>query len=224
MENVKKMPANRLISIISLIVIAGIIGYYIYLLRTGEAQKLLNSIRDLGFVGILIGIMIQSLANIIPVPGEFISIILMQIYGPIWGGLYSWIGGLIGAISALYLTRWIARPLFGKMAQPFLQKVDTFIKQRETFGLLLIRFVPFVPYHFVNYAVGLLKVKIWAFIWTTAIGILPYTIAMSGIYAGVSRGSLRWGLVGGGIFVLLIGIGWYVKRRKVIEDLGQQNG
>lgn len=213
-ENQNKLPNLRLISIISLLVIAIVIGFYIYLLHTGEAQKLLKSIRNLGPIGMLLGIMIQTIANIFPVPGEFISIFLMEIYGPVWGGISSWIGGVAGAIGALYLTKWIARPFFGNLAQPVLQKVDEFIKERETIGLLLFRFVPFVPYHFVNYAAGLLDVKIWGFVWTTGVGILPYTIAMSGIYAGLRHGSYIWGLIGVAIFVILMGIDWLVKKRK----------
>jgi uncharacterized membrane protein YdjX (TVP38/TMEM64 family) len=216
-DNQTKIPNTRLLSLISLIIIAGLVGYYIYLLHTGEAQRLLRSIRDLGFIGILIGIVIQTLVNILPVPGEFISIFLMEIYGPIWGGVYSWIGGVVGAIGALYLTKWIAKPFFGKMAKPFLIKMETFIKKREKLGLLLIRFIPLVPYHFVNYAAGLMKVSMWNFIWTTGIGILPYTIAMSGIYAGLRNGSWVWGIAGFSIFVLLLGINWYVKRRNSIK-------
>jgi uncharacterized membrane protein YdjX (TVP38/TMEM64 family) len=214
MEKQKKTKSTRYISIISILVISLLIGYYIYLLHSGEAQRVVKSIRNLGIFGILVGIIIQSFANIIPVPGEFISVILMEIYGPFWGGIYSWLGGVIGAIGALYLTKWIAKPFFGKLAQPFLQKMDEYIKKQETLGLLLIRFVPLVPYHFVNYAAGLLDVKIWGFIWTTGIGILPYTIAMSGIYAGVRHGSLIWGIIGGCVIIVLMGISWYVKKRK----------
>ena len=214
MKRQQNHPNARLISTISLLIIVGIIGYYLYLMHTGEAQTLINKIRNFGKMGILIGIVVQSVVNIIPVPGEFISIILMEIYGPLWGGIYSWIGGVIGAVGALYLTKWVAKPFFGKMAQPFLQKVDEFTKKHETLGLLLIRFVPFVPYHFVNYALGFLNVNMWGFIWTTGLGILPYTIAMSGIYAGVRKGSLLWGAIGIALFMLLLGLSWLLKRRK----------
>lgn len=206
--------SERLISIVSMLIIACIIGYYIYLLHTGKAQNLLRSIRDLGFIGCLIGLAVQSLANILPVPGEFFSIVLMEIYGPIWGGVISWIGGLAGAIGSLYLTKWIAKPFFGEMAQPFLIKMETFIKKREKLGLLFIRFIPLVPYHLVNYAAGLLNVNIWSFIWTTGVGILPYTIAMSGIYAGFRHGSWEWGIIGVVIFTLLLGINLFAKKKR----------
>lgn len=207
-------PKTKLLSGISIFVIAGIIGYYLYLVHTGEAERLINHIRDFGQIGIVIGILVQSIVNIIPVPGEFISIALMEIYGPILGGVYSWIGGVMGAVGALYLTKWIAKPFFGKLVQPFLHKVEEFTKRHETFGLLLIRFVPLVPYHFVNYTMGFLKINIWSFIWTTGLGILPYTIAMSGLYAGVRNGSLLWGAIGIVVFILLLGLSWMIKGRR----------
>lgn len=214
MASPKAKHTQRYISIIGLVLIGGIVAYYIYLLRIGEAQRLMNSIRHLGYPGILMGIILQAIVNVLPVPGEFTSIALMEIYGPVWGGVYSFLGGIIGAVAAMYLTRWIAKPFFGEMVKPYIDKVEEWVKERETFGMLLIRFIPLVPYHFVNYAAGLLKVKFWVFVWTTALGILPYTIAMSGLYAGVRHGSLKWGIFGGLIFLGLTGISWTAKRRK----------
>jgi uncharacterized membrane protein YdjX (TVP38/TMEM64 family) len=214
LDSLKAKLHKHYISIIVFILICGIIAYYIYLLRIGEAQRIMSSIRNFGYSGILIGIALQALVNILPVPGEFTSIALMEIYGPIWGGLYSLIGGIIGAIGGMYLTRWIARPFFGKMVQPYIAKVEEWLKNRENLGMLLIRFVPLVPYHFVNYAAGLLKVKLWTFIWTTTLGIIPYTIAMSGLYAGVRRGSLVWGIIGCVICLVLAGISWMTRRNK----------
>ncbi|OCT12257.1 hypothetical protein A8709_30955 [Paenibacillus pectinilyticus] len=207
-------PNTKLLSTISILIIAGIIGYYLYLVHTGEAERLIHRIQDFGQMGIVIGIVVQSIVNIIPVPGEFVSIALMEIYGPIWGGVYSWIGGVTGALCALYLTKWIAKPFFGKLAQPFLQKVEEFTKKHETFGLLFIRFLPLVPYHFVNYTMGFLKINVWTFIWTTGLGILPYTIAMSGLYAGVRNGSFLWGAMGIVVFIVLLGISWLLKGRQ----------
>jgi uncharacterized membrane protein YdjX (TVP38/TMEM64 family) len=205
---------KRYISIATLVLVSGAIVYYIYLLRIGEAQRLMSSIRNFGYTGILVGIAFQALVNILPVPGEFTSIALMEIYGPISGGLYSFIGGIVGAVGGMYLARWVAKPFFGEMAKPYTAKVEEWLKKRETLGMLLIRFAPFVPYHFVNYAAGLLNIKLWVFIWTTALGILPYTIGMSGLYAGARRGSLLWGIIGGGIFLVLAGISWMARTRK----------
>jgi uncharacterized membrane protein YdjX (TVP38/TMEM64 family) len=214
----------RVIKLLSLLIIGCLISYYIYLVHTGEAQNILNHIRNLGVLGGIIGTAVQTLTNIIPVPGEFISIALMEIYGPVWGGLFAWLGGIAGAVGALYLTKWIAKPFFANMAQPYLEKMDEFIQKRGQVGLLLIRFVPFVPYHLVNYAAGILNVKLWGFIWTTAIGILPFTLAMSALYAGVRQGSWIWGIAGLGIVVMLVSISWCVSsssRNRRAEQLNR---
>lgn len=205
---------KRVSSLISIVVILIAIALYIYLLHIGAAQRMLKGIRDMGILGIVVGIIFQTIVNILPVPGEFTSIVLMEIYGPWWGGVYSWVGGLLGAIGAMLLSRWITGAFVLQWARPFLDKVQPLVQRHESYGMLMLRFIPLVPYHFVNYASGLLHVKAWIFIWTTAIGILPYTIAMSGIYAGVRQGSLKWGLIGGGVTLILLAVGIYVKKRR----------
>jgi uncharacterized membrane protein YdjX (TVP38/TMEM64 family) len=209
-NNPAKTLNMRLIKLLSLFIIACFTGYYIYLVHTGEAQILLNQIRNLGVLGSFIGIAMQTLANILPVPGEFISIALMEIYGPVLGGLLAWIGGVAGAVGALCLTKWIAKSFFSSMAKPYLDKMEQFMNKRGNMGLLLIRFVPLVPYHLVNYAAGVLNVRFWSFVWTTAIGIAPFHIAMSCIFAGVRNGSWIWGTAGIGVAALLVCVGWYL--------------
>lgn len=56
-----------------------------------------------------------------------------------------------------------------------------------------------------------LKINIWSFIWTTGLGILPFTIAMSGLYAGVRNGSFLWGAIGIAIFIGLLGLSLLIK-------------
>lgn len=203
---------KRLIGISGLMFMAIMIGLYLYFLHTGQAQQAIRHIRYMGFTGAIIGIAVQAIVNIVPVPGEFISILLMELYGPVWGGVCSWLGGLLGALGAFLMTRWVIRPIAENWTKPILRKVDAFIEKRGAVGLLIIRFIPFVPYHPVNYAAGLLRVKVWTFVWTTGLGILPYTIAVSGVYAGVRNGSWIWGVFGVVLFGLLLLLGRFLRK------------
>ncbi len=197
-----KKPTVRTLSIGSLMIFLLLTGIYLYFVHTGAAKGWLESIRQLGVFGIVLGIMIQSLVNVIPAPGEFVSLFLIEIYGPVAGGFYSFIGGVLGAILAYCLSDWIARPIIEPMAKPYLEKIDRWLKKRGDIGLLIIRFVPLVPYHFINYAAGILRVNKMAFIWTTALGILPYTITISSIFAGFRYGKFLPFIIGGGLFIL----------------------
>ncbi|MED1466953.1 TVP38/TMEM64 family protein [Bacillus salipaludis] len=197
-----KKPTARTLSIGSLMIFLLLTGIYLYFVHTGAAKGWLESIRQLGVFGIVFGIMIQSVVNVIPAPGEFVSLFLIEIYGPVAGGFYSFIGGVIGAVLAYHLSDWIARPIIEPMAKPYLEKIDRWLKKRGDIGLLIIRFVPLVPYHFINYAAGILRVNKMAFIWTTALGILPYTITISSIFAGFRYGKFIPFIIGGGLFIL----------------------
>ena len=204
---------RRTISILALLGIAGMIIYCIHLLRTGDAQRMMEIIRHLGVVGITAAVLFQTLLNMLPIPGEFTAVIIMEIYGPIMGGVYLWISGLLGAIAGYYVTWWIAKPILSKRIEPYLNKMEGWLQQHENKGLLLVRFVPLIPYHFVNYAAGMLKAKLRSFVWTTGLGILPHTVAMSILFAGFRKGSMIWGLIGCVIFLLLAGLAWLVKIR-----------
>jgi uncharacterized membrane protein YdjX (TVP38/TMEM64 family) len=189
------------------------IGLYLYGLHTGKIRILLDAIRPLGIWGVLLGIVVLTVVNVLPLPGEFITLFLMEIYGAWQGTFYSWIAGVLGAIAALYLTRWLARPLAERLAGPVIQKVNAWIEKRETIGLLSLRLIPLIPYHLVNYAAGVLRVRAWPYIWTTALGILPFHLAVGGIYAGIRQGALVWGVAGGVLFVILLALGWAFKKK-----------
>lgn len=203
------------ISILGFSIIAGGVIYCVHFLQTPAAQPTLDSIRHLGMVGVFTAILFQSLLNMLPLPGEFTAIIMMEIYGPILGGVYLWSAGILGAVAGYYLIRWIAHSFLGKRVEPYLRKMDAWLRLRhnENTGMLLVRFVPLIPYHFVNYAAGMLNIRMRIFVLTTGLGILPHTAAMSVLYAGFSKGSLMWGVAGCIMFLILAGFAWYFKKR-----------
>ncbi|WP_040949024.1 TVP38/TMEM64 family protein [Gorillibacterium massiliense] len=209
---------SRLISVISFVLIVIAIVYYLHLLKIGVVQHTFKAVQQIGPWGVLIGIIVQTFVNVVPVPGEFTTFLLMEIYGPFLGGFYSWIGGVLGAIGAYYLIRWLSKPFAGAIKDiPYKNKLERFVSEQKASGLLTVRFVPLLPYHMINYASGLLKIDIKTFIWTTMIGLMPYHIAVSGMFAGVRRGSLAMGAIGAAAFIGLILFGRTLKKRKVMS-------
>lgn len=208
---------SRLISLVGLIMVVIAIVVYIYLLKIGVIQHTLKNVQQLGVWGVLIGIITQIIVNIFPVPGEFTTYLLMELYGPVLGGAYSWIGGFLGAIGGYYLSRWLINPYKGSIQNNNFKKIKRYVGEQKAFGLLTARLVPFLPYHLINYASGILKVDIKIFIWTTMIGLIPYHIAVSGMYAGMKKGSIVWGIVGIGLVILLFGLGRMLKKRRPIN-------
>lgn len=211
--NFKVKEAPPAITIIWGALVVIIVGFYLYTIHTGQAQHLLISIHHLGFWGVAAGIVLMAIFCVIPVPSEFISILLMQIYG-IWGGtLYSWLGAILGAVVALYMARALARPLAMRFAKKYVGWIKPWLERRGTLGLLIVRVMPAVPYHVVNYAAGILDVSIWAFLWTSALGLIPFQLALAGVYSGYQYGSWLMYILGGGFFLLLFILGWVFRRK-----------
>lgn len=213
-KRLTRAEANlRLNGFLGAAIVALSILTYFYYLDTGHASQFLFSFRHLGPAGIALSISMLALLSVLPLPSEFVSILLMQIYGVWWGTAYSWFGAVIGAVLALYLSQWTGRPVAEHYAGKHVARAEMWVRTRGALGLLTLRFVPFVPYHLVNYVAGILRVPVWPFAWTTAVGILPFQLAVAGVFSGFRYGSMVFGFVGGALLIGLFALGWRFRRQ-----------
>ena len=179
-------------------------------------------VQSFGVYGIAFAIFLMALLCIIPVPSEFLILLNMEVYGVGWGLFYSWIGAVIGAVAAMYLTRWrfqsLLRRLFSLHRQ---QQVDEWVKRRGTMGLLGLRFVPFVPFHALNYVAGVLNVSFWPFVWTTAVGIIPFDLLMGGAFLGITHGVVPALISGSLCLIVFAGISYVFRKKWLAAFSGQ---
>lgn len=99
------------------------------------------------------------------------------------------IGATIGAAIAFLLSRY----LVGDWVQTkFKDQLKTFNHQFEQNGiyfLLTLRFAPIFPFTWLNLFCGLTNIRIFTFLWTTSLGILPGTLLAS--YTGSQLGQIN---------------------------------
>lgn len=195
---------------------------YLAVLHAGGAHHFLHSVRRLGLLGVVLGVGLLTVLSVIPVPGEFVSIFLLQAYGVLWGTAFSWLGAMLGAVLALFAARSLARPLITRTTDRYLQQIEPWLLRRGAVGLLVVRLLPMVPYHLVNYVAGVLRVPFWPFLWTTALGILPFQLALAGVYSGLRYGSVITGVLGAIVFSVMALLGWRL-RRHWLPRLGPQH-
>ena len=123
-------------------------------------------------------LVLMVLHSFLPLPAEIIAIGNGMIFGPWLGMALTWTGAMLGAVLSFALARGFGRPLVRWALPPrHWQRLDTIPTHPGT--LLLVRLLPVISFNLVNYAAGLLRVDWWTFLWTTALGILPLTIAMA---------------------------------------------
>lgn len=192
--------------------------YSVYLLQTGDGEYIIAWIRHYRFLGFVAVFLFQTLLNMLPLPGELTAVMVLEIYGAYWGGLCLWASGIIGGIGGYWLARSFTSYFAGTRVEPYLAKMEDWLGTSEYKGLLIARFVPFIPYHAVNYAAGLLKVNLFRYMLTTAVGVFPHTVAMSAMYAGIRKGSLLGAVIGCILLIILAGLSWYVKKRSSVKS------
>lgn len=194
---------------IALLVLAAIatVSMWPFLARI-DMTALLDWLRSAGMwtVPVLVGLMIAH--NFVPVPGEVIAVCAGAILGTIAGTAVIWIGAMLGAALAFWISRRFGRALVEDRLDPrHLERLDRIMERQGTAGLVSVRLTPLVAFNVVNYGAGLTNVSWFTFLWTTAIGIVPIT-ALS-VYAGAHMVELSPAMLLGltaaavGIFLVL---------------------
>jgi uncharacterized membrane protein YdjX (TVP38/TMEM64 family) len=112
--------------------------------------------------------------------------------GLLFGG---WIGGaaaIVGATAGATLLFLAARSSFGafltQRAGSKIERLRQGFQKDAVSYLLFLRLVSVFPFWLVNLALAVTGVKLWTFVWTTFVGIMPATLAFA--LAGAGLGSI----------------------------------
>ena len=95
------------------------------------------------------------------------------LYGPVMGTIFVEFSAVFGAVLTFELSRYLARSWVQKKWGEHLIHFDNEVKRRGYIYLLFVRLFPMIPYILVNFLAGLTRVRLWTFLWTTALGSLP---------------------------------------------------
>jgi uncharacterized membrane protein YdjX (TVP38/TMEM64 family) len=120
---------------------------------------------------------LMVLHSFLPLPAEIIPIANGMLFGPLLGIGLTWTGAMLGAVLSFALARALGRP-FVRLVVSDARWAEIERVSLRPGTLLLVRLVPLISFNLVNSAAGLMGVRWWPFLWTTALGILPLTVAM----------------------------------------------
>ncbi|WP_206917238.1 TVP38/TMEM64 family protein [Alicyclobacillus suci] len=199
------------LSTIALIVIFAIL--IVIFFRFDRSNELSRVIQSTGILGVIIAIALMALLSILPVPSEFLMIVIMKIFGPWWGILLSWVGTMIAAIVTFLLARHVGRKLLRHfISEDRVEQISSWIGNRGIFGLIAVRIIPF-PFIVVNYVAGVLRnIRLRDFIWTSAVGGIPYYIGAALVFLGVSKRYMTWLVIGAVALVTVWVAGYFFNR------------
>ncbi|HEX9160952.1 MAG TPA: VTT domain-containing protein [Thermoanaerobaculia bacterium] len=170
------MTARRALKLALVLVIAGILaGIYMSPLRAHlnmrDIRAAVAQFRTYWY-GPLLMIGLYTIGCVLAIPASMFVIVAGFIWGWKLGGSYALIGGLLGAVSSYYVGRFVGEGLldrFGRVGRA----VEKQVEHAGFTSLLLLRFVPGLPFAALNYGSGVARVRFSDFILATTLGLIP---------------------------------------------------
>jgi uncharacterized membrane protein YdjX (TVP38/TMEM64 family) len=122
--------------------------------------------------GPIVFILVYAAGCVFALPASLFVIAAGFIWGWFLGGVYSLVGGMIGAVAAFFLGRFIGSGVlerFGRVGRMVAKQVD----HAGFRSMLILRNIPGIPFAVLNYGAGVCGVRFRDFLPSTFIGIIP---------------------------------------------------
>ncbi|GAB3038339.1 TVP38/TMEM64 family protein [Nocardioides flavus (ex Wang et al. 2016)] len=168
-------------------------------------------VESAGWAGAAVFVVGYALLVLVPSPASVLTILSGVLFGLWWGTLLAWAGALLGAFGGFLLGRRLGRPAVDRMLHGRLQDADQVLARHGLVAVLAVRLLPLFPFTPINYASGLLGVRLRDYVLGTAVGIVPGALAYAAV--GASGADPRGIVIGVACLVVLTLFGGSVGRR-----------
>ena len=174
-------------------------------------QRVISIIRDLGDIGVFIGMFLES--SVVPIPSEVIIIGAGAIGVPMASILiFGSLGAAVGAMVGYFLGRYAAMPAilkYGKfiLIKPHhIYKAEAFAKKYGVYSVLIGRLLPIVPFKVFSIAAGITKIPPIPFAICTLIGVVPRIFFLSVFGASLVKYTKPAVLILAGVIAIFIAV------------------
>ncbi len=182
---------NSILLVLALMFVFSAAMFHFLNIPVTTPENMANFLRSFGLWGPLVVIALMIVHSFIPFPAELLAVCAGAVFGTIWGSAMIWVGAMFGALTAFALSRWLGRAVVQNwISDDHAKLFDRWTDDHGALALLVSRFIPVIAFNLINYAAGLTRVRLWTFVWTTALGILPVTILST--YLGSRMKTLEW--------------------------------
>jgi MYXO-CTERM domain-containing protein len=152
-------------------------------------------VNQLGPAGPAVFIAGYALAVVVLAPGSLLTLAAGAVFGLARGTAFAFTGAVLGSTAAFLVSRYVARDLVASRlaANRRLAAVDRAVEKEGGKIVFLLRLSPVFPFSLLNYALGLTRVRLGAYV-AASVGMLPGTLLY--VYYGKLAGDVA-ALAGG---------------------------
>lgn len=167
----------------------------------------------------MIFLLAQMAASLLFVPRTVLAIAAGLLFGMEWGLVWAALGSVLGATLGFLVARYVNA---GWIEPEGISRLGPMLQRAERGGwrtVAALRLVPIIPHSLANYALGLTRLPLGAYIWGSFLGQLPLTVAYVNLGAAGQRmmaGEAGWivpTLIGVVTLVLSLVLPRLVRRR-----------
>ena len=138
-------------------------------------KELLEQFIDAHYaLSVLVYILVYLVSVAFSVPGATVLTLAGGFLFHLFPGIvYVNVGATLGATFAFLFSRYILGNTIQNKYGVQLERFNRELEENGHLYLLTIRFIPVFPFFLINILSGLTKIRLWTYVWSTSIGILP---------------------------------------------------
>jgi uncharacterized membrane protein YdjX (TVP38/TMEM64 family)/rhodanese-related sulfurtransferase/sulfur relay (sulfurtransferase) complex TusBCD TusD component (DsrE family) len=162
-------------------------------------------VKNAGTLGPLLYIALYASATVLFLPGSLLTLAGGALFGPVWGTLYSLTGATLGATLAFLVARYLAQEWVRQRTGGILKKLLDGVDAEGWKFVAFVRLVPLFPFNLLNYALGLTRIGLVAYIGASFVFMFPGALAYTYLgYAGREAVAGGEGLIQKGLLALAL--------------------
>lgn len=169
-------------------------------------------IAGFGIIAPVVFVIVYALASVLFLPGMVMTLAGGALFGPVWGTLINLLGATLGATAAFLVARHLGADGVSRRLGGRLKDLVTGVEAEGWRFVAFVRLVPLFPYNLLNYALGLTRIRLLAYIAATFVfmgpGAFAYTYvgyagrqAIAGGEAAIQTGLIALALLGAVAFL-----------------------
>ncbi len=159
-----------------------------YLAAERERLNALYQANPLPSLGMFV--LLYALATGLSLPGATVLTIAAGVlfgFAPAVAAV--WVAATAGATLAFLMSRFVLRDWVQERFGHRLGALNRGFDREGGFYLFTLRLVPLFPFFLINLAMGLTSIRVWTYVWVSAVGMLPGTMVY--VNAGTQLGQLQ---------------------------------
>lgn len=143
-------------------------------------KEIQTYVSSFGVFAPLVYILILVISIVVSyIPNIPLAIASGALFGSFLGGVYSLIGGTLGALIAFYISKHMGRPIMKKLFGKTLYFCDRCDERYIGLVIFISRLLPFFSFDIISYGAGLTNIKTRTFLIATFFGMIPMTFLFS---------------------------------------------